>query len=223
MKKISIKKVKKGTKIKILIALLVIAAVVFGIYNILWFKHIAIMNEIVNNEKLQEIKNTPSEAPENFTINGTEYIGYHYSRYDYFEDGGWEYHSFRDFDYNEGGQGKYSYYVSLPSYLRFAGGIQVLSNKMVNETEEYTISLQIRIKERRYSISLSEGVRQGGHAVSYGIGGAVVDKNGQVIEYWSSHQTEEGMQEIIAAFEKYNEPITEMMTTVNEMFGDILW
>jgi len=216
------KKIKKISKIKILIALLVVAAVVFGIYNVLWFRHIAIMNEIVNSEGLQKIKNTPSEAPENFTINGTEYIGYHYSRYGYEEYEGWTYHSFRDWDYNEASSGKYSYYISLPPYLRFAGGIQVLSNKTVSETEEYTISLSIDIKDRSYYIGLSEGVRQGGHSVSYGIGSADIDKNGQVIEYWSPHPTEESMQETIAAFEKYNELIIEMMTTVNEMFGDIL-
>ena len=217
------KKIKKISKAKILIALLVIAAVVFGIYNVLWFKHIAIMNEIVNSEGLQKIKNTPSEAPENFTTaSGVEYVGYHYSRYSYEEYEGWIYHDFRDFDYNEVSQGKSSYHVALPPYLRFAGGIQVLNSNTVNETEEYKISLDISVKDRSYYISLSEGVRQGGHSVSYGIGSADIDKNGQVIEYWSPHPTEESMQETIAAFEKYNELIMEMMTTVNEMFGEIL-
>gem|GEM_PF-1382038 len=222
MKKIKKIDIKKISKVKILIALLVIAAVVFGIYNILWFRHIAIMNEIVNNEKLQEIKNTPSEAPENFTTaSGVEYVGYHYSRYSYEEYEGWIYHDFRDWDYNEGGQGKYSYYVALPPYLRFAGGIDVHSEK-----DDYSITLRTNfsLSGWEYVMSMSEISRDGAHATASSRGSLYIDKDGYVLEHQPQYDktNTDRYGEALAFFEKYNEPIMEMMTTVNEMFGDIL-
>ena len=207
-------KLKKISKLKIFIALFILAAIAFGIYNIIWFNYSARFEPFLNSEKMQAlILQSETENDPNIY------------RLDKFE--GYKRHLYRD--HGEGGSG-YSYEISVPPYLKFDGHIGVLTPKtiqMVDDTMVYLneceIRLSISLKKWEYELSIADltTVKDVNSPVSPRH--SIVDKNGQPLER-PARQTEKEHQEWLALYEKFEDEIVELFETINssEYFGDAL-
>ncbi|MCL2253161.1 MAG: hypothetical protein FWC09_01830 [Lachnospiraceae bacterium] len=201
----------KIPKLKIFIVLFILALIIFGVYNIMWFNYVKIFDTLVNNEKLQEIKEKPSLAPEFMTFDGVEFP-YSYERYIFMEWDGWEGHAFRDYDYNERG---YYYGIVVPPYLTFGGNIQTTYT-----TDVYDIDLIISPKSWLYVLRLGEFTEDNNHKSIHSYGSAV-DRNGNPLDKHPD-DIDEWYQEWLRLYEKYQDQIMELFVVLKETYGDTL-
>jgi len=197
----------KISKVKLFTATLILALIVFVIYNIIWFNYISIYDKLLNNETLQEIKIKPSSAPDFIVRNGVE-IPYSYERYAYIESERYTAHQFHDYDYNERG---YFYGIVIPSYLRFAGNIQI-----AYFADDYSLNLMINPRKWLYVLGLGEHIGNQTNML-----GSIVDKDGQPLGK-NPNDSEEFYQEWLELYEKYYEQIMDLFAVTKEMFGDVL-
>jgi len=199
-------KFMKITKIKFFVTIFILAMIIFGIYNIIWFNYVKRFDVFLYTEKLQEIKLKPTSGP-NRIHEGVE-IPHGFERYTFFESEGWKVHGFRDYDYDEVG---YYYGITIPPYLKFSGNIQIALRK-----DEYMLSLLISPQKWLYILQIGEIVDN----MTY-LDSSAVDKNGQPLGK-HPNDSEEFYQRWLMKYEKYYEQVMELFATVNDMYGDIL-
>ena len=193
-------KVKKISKIKIIIAAVLLIAVAFSVYNILWFQYIRVnFDPLLKNERLMQM---PRQEHRH-------------------EDTGWTVHSYNDCE----GSG-YAFTVAVPAYLKFGGNIsagtrtdvKLVDNQLVF-ISECQIHLMIFPHGRRYLLDICdltglETVEDDMRTI-----GMLVDKDGNALG--SPNDTESELyQEWLAWYNKFHEPIMDFFSDIKEILGE---
>ena len=182
------------TKSIIIISLIALVLIIFAVWFLYWHQHDAEFNYIISIlEDLDEGNVNPR--------NGNTFF------------------------YNDYHNSGYIYSVAKPHFLEFDGNISILTPSNIdfndegiaNYISEYSIILTYFPKDGRYVLNIAEMPELVGEPVNSL--GSTVDNHGQPLNR-HSNDSEEFYQEWLRLHEKFNNPITEMFSTIKELFGE---
>ena len=191
------RKLKSLSKLMILSAVIVLGAVIFGVYNLMWFRYVRTSFDPFTTtlDALGVEKDIVDGQPNMCIYPSSKEKGSHYS-----------------------------YTVAKPSYLKFEGNFSALTPSVVDFVDgkqifisECQLSLRYWPQDASYLLSIADlTVSDGMYINSHS---KYVDRNGQPL---GPHPKEsEGSYESwLELYEKFNEPIMEMFDSIKELFGE---
>ena len=185
---------------KILISALVVIAIVFGVYALMWQRYEKNAFDPFSTvlESLNMHKHTADEHPN---------VSTYREAYD---------------------MESYVFTVARPSFLRFGGNVQFFAQREVvlvedemTRTGRYILDLTYFPHSGRLSLRidgfLEDTNGSGVHIRS--AAGSAVDSNGKPLDR-HPEDSEEYYQKWLALYEQYNEPIIELFDHIKEIFGE---
>ena len=191
------RKLKSLSKLMILSAVIVLGAVIFGVYNLMWFRYVRTSFDPFSTtlDAMDMEKETWDEIPNVCT-----------------------YRAVGDTEYN------YTYTVGRPAYLKFKGHVSVLTPSEVDFVDgkkvfisECQLSIRYWPQDASYLLGIADlTVSDGIHIHSLG---SAVDKNGRPLGR-NPNDSEDFYQSWLELYEKFNEPIMEMFDSIKELFGE---
>jgi hypothetical protein len=189
-------KIRKST---VILILLVVIAVFFTVYNIVWNYYIKnTFDQFLNNENLQAI------SDENYRVLSNR---------------GWHTHQYRDY----GGSG-YMYQISMPPRLHFGGGLSIRTDDRPGSSYGLSLTIYTGLNDWVYVLGisdLSEAYTSYGsniHVSNIHELGSSVDKTGQPLGRHPD-DSEDFYNEWLALYEQFKVPISTLFDDVILFFG----
>ncbi len=182
---------KKITKIKITLAILILAVIAFGIYNLLWLQHAKRFEPFI--EALEKLETAEKSATDNQTYRDYSGTGYSYQ-------------------ISEPGYLNFGGYLSVLT----SSEIDIIDGESFY-ISEYRLMLGYWPRSGRLVLSISDLTESEG-LNSHSLGSAV-DINGTPLGR-HPNDSEQFYAEWLSLHEKFNEPIMDMFDTVKELFGE---